>query len=294
MGHSYSFAVIRFAPDDVRGERLNIGLIVFTDHGVDIRLSRRLDRVKVMSGALNIDSVALIAHNLEHLDAFSRQEGKLTVAERADAFKRVGPLALSEVGTFVTAATGGYEERIQQIMRVFVEPEPAIVKSATKKTRLFSEIKMAFKKKNVLASKHEGIESHRIVFNHAIYDGLFADLCLKNSVYHIIQTVDASGDENMLRRSISSIAVSALVLESARMKFGQETKGRLVYQASASLEKFARPSLDAAQHQGSELINWASVDDRLKFINTISALAEPLEPEKKRQFIVPKQDSFFH
>jgi hypothetical protein len=163
-----------------------------------------------------------------------------------------------------------------------------------KKTRLFSEIKLAFKKQRVLASKEEGLDSRRIVAGHEVNEGLFADLILKNSVYHVVQTVETSGDENSVRRSISGIAVSALVLESARMKYGPETNSRIVYQASAMLERFARPSLDAAQHQGAELINWASFEDRTKFVNTMSALAVSVEPDKKRNFIVSKQDSFFH
>ena len=39
MGRSYDFAIIRFAPDEVRGERLNIGAVVFLEDRLDIRLT---------------------------------------------------------------------------------------------------------------------------------------------------------------------------------------------------------------------------------------------------------------
>ena len=294
MVRSYSFAIIRFAPDQARGEQLNIGLIVFTETGADVRLSHRLDRLKVMSAALNLNTVARVAQSLAVLDASSINEGKRAVADRVKILAKLGPITLSDIGTLVTNKDGSYEDRIHDLMQFYIEPEPVFTRVAKKKTRLISDVKAAFKNLKVLASNKDDINSHRIIAGYRVDDGLVADLVLKNGSYHVVETVDVLGDENVLRRAISNIAISALVLESARMKFGEDTKSRLVYQASAALEKFARPSLDAAQHQGAELINWASVDDRLKFINTLSSLAVPMEGQKNKRFIVSKQDGFIH
>ena len=276
----------------MRGERLNIGVIVFDEHGSDVRLSRRLDRVRVMSAALDPEAVSILANELANLDASNLRDGMETVSDRLNALSGIGPLALSELGTFAADKSGGYEERVQQILRHYVEPEPALSKVVKKKSKLFSEVKNAFKSQRVLAAKDEGLDSHRILVSHEINEGLFADLILKNGVYHVVQTVDFQSSERALRRSISSIAVSALVLESARMRFGPETKSRIVYQAPSVIEQLARPSLDAAQHQGAELINWASIEDKRKFINTMSALATPQEIDSL--VAVSQQDRLFH
>ena len=61
------------------------------------------------------------------------------------------------------------------------------------------------------------------------------------------------------------------------MSYGENsTHARLVYDATSSVEKYALPSLLAAQHQGTELVNWASADDRRSFLVQLSTLAEPL------------------
>jgi hypothetical protein len=66
------------------------------------------------------------------------------------------------------------------------------------------------------------------------------------------------------------------------MTFGADgTKARLVYQASSANEAIAKPSLLAAEHQGAELINWASHRDRMRFLHEITALAQPLEPTRR-------------
>jgi hypothetical protein len=114
-------------------------------------------------------------------------------------------------------------------------------------------------------------------------DGLIADLALKNGTMHVFETVDVSSTEATPRKAVTDIAVSALVLEQARINFGSHgTRARLVYDASPSIESAAQSCLDAAEHQGTELINWASTTDRIKLITTITSLAVPAEKKADR------------
>jgi hypothetical protein len=62
---------------------------------------------------------------------------------------------------------------------------------------------------------------------------------------------------------------------------GEVTKARLVYNASASVERIARPSLDATANQGAELENWASSDQRSKFVQDLTSLAVPFQADVK-------------
>src|SRR5262249_52532884 len=129
----------------------------------------------------------------------------------------------------------------------------------------------------------EDLSSHRIVTAFELDDGLVADLVLRNGSMHVVETVDATSEDETARRAISEVAVSALVLERARMRFGKEnTKGKLVYSATADLERIAKPSLEAVENQGAELVNWDSADDRTKFIHSMSILATPIPSKRKK------------
>ena len=46
MDRDANFAIIQFAAHPARDERLNVGLIVFHKNSLDVRLSKRLDRVR--------------------------------------------------------------------------------------------------------------------------------------------------------------------------------------------------------------------------------------------------------
>jgi hypothetical protein len=294
MAPSYNFAIIRFAPDDVRGERLNIGAIILENDRIDVRTTRRLERVKALSEALDFESLAELIDNIVDLDAQNRADGIVDYQERLNKLARIGPLSVSHAGTFVAESQSAYEARIASILKMLVEPEQAPRRLRKKKSPLFSQIKRMFQNERVLARPAEGLESHRIVPYYELDDGLIADLVLRNGAYHIIETVDASGDEHSRRKAVVDVALSALVLERARMKFGeQSTRARLVYMASAALEHIAQPSLEAAEHQGAELINWASADDRNRFIHSLASLATPIQKKHKVRLVKPADGGLF-
>jgi hypothetical protein len=295
MAHSYKFALIRLAPDDVRGERINIGIVVIRADSLDVRVTRTLDRAKVLSAALDRQSLVDLLSNLRNLDEQARSETGASFETRLERLSRVGPLSLAAAGSFSADSQSSYESRIQTILQQLVEPEPLRRAPREKKTRLFSQVKKVLRDRRILARRDEGLDSHRIVAGYELDEGLVADLVLRNGSYHIFETVDATGDEGSFRRAISEIAVSALVLERARMRFGEKaTKSRLIYSASAALEKLARPSLDAAAHQGAELINWSSAYERSNFLVALSPLATPLEGGKAKLFASMAQGKLFH
>jgi hypothetical protein len=286
MVNFYKYAVIRLAPDDVRDERINIGVVIFADTGLDLRVAKRLDKARAISAALDSQSLRELLENIRDMDKHINLNETHPVDTRAKMISRIGPLTLSELGTFIADDADSYESRIESLMCALIEPEVALRKFREKRSKLLTQVKKQFKQDRVLAQKDEDISSHRIVSGYELERGLVADLVLKNGAMHIIETVDALGNEDSLRKAIGEIGVAALVLERARMKFGQDnTKARLVYNASASLEEVARPSLEAAAHQGAELTNWASTNDRLSFIHSITSLATPLERKRRTNVV---------
>lgn len=288
MVQSFKFAIVRLAPEGVRDERINIGTAVFSDDGIDVRLPRRLDKIRVLSAALDQEDVRELTEAMAMRDIDLRNSGINDPDARKKAIGRVGPLTLSHLGTFTCINEKEYELRIQAIFESIIEPEPAPAKIRSKKSRVLTQLKRALRDEKVLARSTEDLASHRVVSNLVLSDGLIADLVLKNGKMHIFETVDASSEEVTARKAITDIAVSAMVLEQARIKFGErETKARLIYEASSSVEHAARTCLDAAAHQGAELINWASTSDRLRLISSITSLATPIESrrDKMKRFV---------
>lgn len=283
MVQSFRFAIVRLAPEGVRDERINIGAVIFSDDAVDIRLPRRLDKARVISAALDRRGLHELSETIATRDIDLRNAGIRDADARSRAIGRVGPLTLSGLGTFTCLNEREYEARISSILQSIVDPEPALRAARSKRSRVLTQLKRALREERVLAKSDEDLMSRRVVSSLLLADGLVADLVLKNGAMHVFETVDVSSAEATARKAVSDIAVSALVLEQARINFGEDgTKTRLVYEASVSVENAAQTCLDAAAHQGAELINWASTADRIRLITTITSLAVPFETRRDK------------
>lgn len=285
MSRSFNYAVAQLTANPVRGERLNLAIVVFDRDRLTVHSARNLEKVRAISAALDKSVLEQSLANLALLDGILRNEGRLSPEDRLSGLQELSSLTFTGVGQFFAADASAYDAAVGNLLTHLVEPEIAPRRARPeKKTKLLTSIKAAFRDEKILARKGEGIDSHRVVANEELAEGLNADLLLKNGAMHVVQTVDASQIERA-RKAIQEIGIAALVFEQAKISFGNlSTKPRLVYSASSTLESSISPALRAAEHQGARLINWESRDDRVKFIVDISSLADPIEPQTRVDF----------
>lgn len=276
MAHSYNFAIAQLESNSARRERLNFGIVIFDADHITVHQARNFEKVRSISGALDPSILQQALMNLPKLDHMLLKGGVESIDERRKQLSALSPIKLTDLGTFFAPDAEQYSAKVEQLLIRLVEPEPARPKPAkSKNTRLLTSLKAAFRSEKVLAKKGEGLDSHRIVVNEPLAEGLSADLALKNGAMHIVQTVDASHTDRA-RKAIQEIGISALVFEQARIRYDEiSTKPRLVYSANAQMETAISAALHVAEHQGADLINWDSRDDRTKFIVDLSSLAEP-------------------
>jgi hypothetical protein len=294
MSRSYNYAVIQFSAHPSRNERLNLGLVIFGEGGLDVRPAKQLDKLKAISAALDPEAVRSTILRLPEIDAFALKQGIADAAARLSDLCLFAPVSFSAMGQFFAPDAAIYEQCVGNLLTKLVEPEPAPTKFVRKRpSRLLTTVKSVLKARRILAKRGEGLEAHRVVTGHEIAEGLSADLLLKNGAFHVVEIVDASADETPIKRAIQTIGMSALVFEHARMSFGDEnTNAKLIYQASVANERALTPSLRAAEHQGAKLVNWESQDERAAFLSRFAALATPLEEAKEPSVHASAQSKF--
>lgn len=296
MARSFKYAIVRLDAHPARGERLNVGLIVFQEEGVDIRIGRKLDKVRALSAALDPAEVRENILQLANIDRLLLEQGVAGADERRNALQGLGLVSLSGTARIDCSTSASYEAALQSLMSGIIEPEQAIVRPVIKRTRLLSVVKRALKQEGILARIGEDLSEHRVVPHVQLAEGLIADFVLKNGAMHVVETIDASISDTSPRKVVTDIALSALVLEQARISYGEsDTKAKLIYDATASMEAVAMPSLNAAAHQGADLINWRSREDQVRFMTHLASLAVPLEAKRiggKTQYIASTQRKF--
>ncbi|GIK49433.1 MAG: hypothetical protein BroJett013_21300 [Alphaproteobacteria bacterium] len=255
MAATFDYAVLTAVPDPRRGERVNIGVVVFRADRIDVRLESVAYKLRALTGN-NLES------RLESAQARYRSlfvEGQ----EPAVALRRIAGveplLKPSELGRFVASNELEYEARIADILKSLVTV-PKRERGETR-SRINTEMAWDFRKANILAETTEGVVHGKVVRNYTVDDseGLVADFALKNGKLHVTSTLD-------LRKAsagISQAALKSIILDRAKKK-NKKTKTIGVYAVDPDMKDMFRQQLNLLAEYSDEMFDWTDRNSRRK------------------------------
>jgi hypothetical protein len=261
MEHIFKYAVITAIPDPRRGERVNIGIIVFLSDQLDIRFSD-LPKVTAIAGGGNwADYADRVAGRLRK--RFSTDNDPARLIKRASE----PIIRFSEIGWFSISDETLYEARVSDILETLVKkPRP---ETRPKSSRINTEMAGEFRRANVLAGPRESLEDRKVVRDYYISkeEELRADFVVKNGAMHATATLD------LRKRAvhISHAALPALILDKAVKMFGSDTKRFGVYAAQQSTLPQFKAHLTILADYADNIYNWLDPDDRRAYTRIIFA-----------------------
>lgn len=255
MAATYDYAVLTAVPDPRRGERVNVGIVVFRNDRIDVRFESVSYKLRALTGNNLEGRVATAAARFQSMFA----EGQ-TPAVALRRIAGVEPLLKpSELGHFSAVSDADYEERIADILKSLVAV-PKREKGETK-SRVNTEMAADFRKANILASAEEGLVHGKVLRNYTVDDseGLVADFALKNGKLHVTSTLD-------LRKAsagISEAALKSIILDRAKKK-SKKTKTIGVYAVDADMKDAFRQQLNLLDEYSDVMFDWLDRESRRK------------------------------
>lgn len=270
MANSYDFSIIRIEPDPRRGEVVNIGLVVYLDDGLDVRILPSLNKVHALFGDLDLKELYELPKRL------SEWEPILLNNQDPNEPLTLGPVEISERGTFTAPNSEAYQNQVSSLLKTLVYPTRA-PRVRAKTSRLATDVKANFRKQKVLGKGEDDLQRKLIVPHYPIAkdQGLYADLALKNGAFQFTEILDFRVSEASLNAKFGEAAVSALTLDKARERFGKETKRIVLYAAKASVDRQITPHLNLVSDHADRVLNYESRADRALFVeDVLSALGE--------------------
>jgi hypothetical protein len=88
---------------------------------------------------------------------------------------------------------------------------------------------------------------------------------------HVTETVDLRTEGDLSASRLKDIAVSAVTLDEAKRKYGKSTQRYFIYAGDRTAERQARGYLNAAEHHADHVFNFASRDDKAKYLDFVFA-----------------------
>lgn len=248
----YNYAVLQVVPDQRRGERVNIGLVIFGPDGIDIRVteSRKLRALTVGSWDAEIDAYSSALAKLDHpeLDISERLENIAIVENQFTTEKR---------GWFAAKSKTDYEMVVREITETLVlKPRSA---RHRENSTVVAEISAELRKATILATRDETIDSGKVMRNYAISEELEADFAQLNSQFHVAAVLDLRATSPRLAQA----ALKAVVLDQAEAVHPDMKVHKIGVFAAAPAR------LDELQHNlailspyADDIVNWDDPQDR--------------------------------
>lgn len=265
MATWYRYAVLRAMPDKLRGEVVNVGLVVVTPEGkVDIEIPDQMNKVAALDSELKHPVIADMASEIGFLtDIESNSVNKEPLIEMACT----GILRCSTFSDFRIDSPDQYRKRVNDLLKLLVLP----VRHKRKATapRITTKIKRLFEKRDILGAAGD-IDKHLVVPQFPIDTerGFKADFALKNGVMHITQTIDMNTTDQSQKHA--QAALHGLTLDRALDVFGQETRRYVVYSATKK-NQVVNQTLNLLGDHTDEMFNLESSAETREYLELIES-----------------------
>ncbi|OZN49394.1 DUF3037 domain-containing protein [Gallibacterium anatis] len=244
----YHYSLIRLTADKVRNETINVGIAIFKDNYVDVHMLQDRQKLRVITNELQLEDLKAFAFNLSEVSLnIKRDDLQFLFSNTA--------MHLDGNGYFQIETEEQYKYKVADMLTRFVEPPLQIRNSKPRNSRIITQVKNLFSQyDNLISDDVADISNHKLILNYPIEDakGLRADMLLKNSIYHLTETIEFSTDN--IKKNLERSALKALTISEAKNSF-ESLHSFLVYSLSAEEERKNRQQLNLLSSYANELIN---------------------------------------
>lgn len=250
---TYRYSLIRLTPNFEKGETINVGLVVYLDHGIDVRIINSESKLKAIDTNLDLTYLNDLTNSLIQISEIVEDVKLLP-----KLFK--GSLSLSSFGMFSLHKNCTYDEKIKDLMDRLINPHKKKYKKV--KRNIFFDIKDFFKKQGILGQSDDDLLNHKVVTNFTIShdEGLSADFLLKNGRYHLTETIDFRSEN--IKKQMGEAAISAITISKANEIYNNNLDSFIIYAAeTVAQEQSARKQLNLLEKHADTLINSYSKTD---------------------------------
>lgn len=266
MANSYKYAVLEAIPDPRKGERVNIGIVVFLPDRIDVRFRAAAPKLRALAGRGWEPDLEFIRRRwIEHFDASKNPNETVSVFQLEDW------LRFSELAPIFTTEGAEYEKSVQQILAALVDIPKGPRKA--KGTRIKTEITKELNNQKLLAGAEDGLVSHKVVRDYAISveEELYADFALQNGVFHCISALDLRKDTT----KIDEAALKAIVLDKAD-KEHKDAKTIGIIAMEPDMKDQFKPHVELlGDYSKNGLFNWLILSERKRFLGILGQAVYP-------------------
>lgn len=269
MKTTYHYVVLRLAPDPMRGEVINVGIVLFHESEPPRTIMMAtLNKLRAIDASWDTLRLGEWTQNIQTI--LDRRSG---VRAQVDALGMFGFCEPDAVGSFVAATAEELQARIRSIKSQYVANKSAEDNpKREKRTRLQTALRKQFKKMHVLGTAATDLAEHLVVPNVPVpgYDDLKSDFVYKNGVYRITQTLDYNIAPDGVHNKLLEACMKSTAGDLAVAAYGPNTMRLAVVDVPEALASAADSHIDLLMARGFEIFHF---DDQVSMASYIERAA---------------------
>lgn len=266
MNKTYHYVVLRLATDDLRGETINVGIVLFSPADAP---------QLVMMATLNKLRALDVTWDTPRLTSWSQNVRQLIDAEKSPQ-KIISTLAAFSfcdehaIGMFMADTPAELERQLADVKCTYVANKASTEKvKREKRTRLQTALRDQFKKMHVLGHEVTDLANHLVVANVPVpsHSELKTDFVYKNGIYRITQTFDYQVAPDSLPNKLAEACVKSTAAELAMRTYGANTLRLAVMDIPEEFADATDAHVDLLLAQGFQVFKYgdqANMADYLK------------------------------
>lgn len=267
------YSLLAMRPDPERIDTLCVGALVITTDGDWSVITPGIDKLNSLGFVDAANRLVAMSINLQELlgDCETLQQARLMLAQMRST------LVLHDFeGIFAFSSSHDFNAHIHAIStESVVLPKTPLVQiplPRAAKTQVRAKLRRHFAEMGILAQTGDFNADHKIVPNYPLSEkhGLKAEFALKNSVWHITETVDFDVATEGVRHKTFEAQAKCLVLRAAQEILGPKTKRYIVVNGGDA--DHATNSIDLLSTVG-DLFMTESSEDMTAYLDTMARAA---------------------
>lgn len=257
MNSTYNYVVLRLAVDQMRGEIINVGLLLLgPQEPARAIMMATLNKLRAIDASWSSQRLSAWVDNIHTiLDNYH------TPTSQVQALARFGFCEGDAVGMFTADTPAELSKHLTRIKAVYVSNK---TKEETpkreKRTRLQTALRDQFKRMQVLGDTVDDLAAHLVVANVPVagHPDLKADFVYKNGTYRITQTIDYHVALDSLHNKLMEACVKSTAAELAAQGYGSDTKRLAVLDIPQEFADSTDGHIDLLLAQGFEVFHFGN------------------------------------
>ena len=255
----FNYSLIRVVPDPRRGEWINIGVCVYLQGMIDVRLGESSTKLRALDPNLDTRLIRDLSRNWNELT-----QGLQSTMEKQLVLGSLPLIHASPIAQFFTEVKD-YEDQINLILRDLVTPPLAIRQK--REARLQATLKEHLRRAKLYSDDPNAIKEHKVVSNFPVREqsNLYADFAAKNGVMHITETIDFRVKLEQLRNRHGLAAIKSITLDVAGDVFPNCNRN-VVYAYHPKDIEAIQPSLNLLSDYSMSMFDASKPDELAHFV----------------------------